>query len=48
MAKGRQSSNREIRKPKIAKPKPAVQVSPFDRPMDGATAKKGGTGKRPR
>jgi hypothetical protein len=31
MARGYQKSNREKRKPKAEKPKPAVQTSPFER-----------------
>lgn len=42
MAKSNQKSNREIRKPKSAKPKPAVQASPFDKPQGLGMPKKGG------
>jgi hypothetical protein len=31
MARGYQKSNREKRKPKAEKPKPAAQTSPFER-----------------
>jgi hypothetical protein len=31
MARGYQKSNREKRKPKVEKPKPAAQMSPFER-----------------
>jgi hypothetical protein len=31
MARGYQKSNREKRKPKAEKPKPATQTSPFER-----------------
>ena len=45
MARGIQKSNREKRKPKADKPKPAAQTSPFERGpgMGGGT----GGGKRP-
>jgi hypothetical protein len=42
MAKSNQKSNREIRKPKSAKPKPVVQASPFERPQGSGMVKKGG------
>lgn len=42
VAKRDQKSNREIRKPKSAKPKAAVQASPFDKPQGLGMAKKGG------
>lgn len=42
MAKSNQKSNREIRKPKTAKPKAAVQASPFEKPQGLGMAKKGG------
>lgn len=42
MAKSNQKSNREIRKPKSAKPKSAVPVSPFEKPLGIGMAKKGG------
>lgn len=41
MAKRHQKSNREIRKPKSAKTKPAEQASPFDRPQAMGAPKKG-------
>ena len=47
MAKGQQTSNREKRKPKSAKPAPLAQASPFAR-APGATAPKGNPGKKPR
>jgi hypothetical protein len=31
MARGYQKSNREKRKPKVEKPKPVAQTSPFER-----------------
>ena len=34
MARGEQRSNREKRKPKADKPKPAAQTSPFERGRD--------------
>jgi hypothetical protein len=38
MARGYQRSNREKRKPKAEKPKPAAQTSPFERsPGTGGT-----------
>jgi hypothetical protein len=42
MAKSNQKSNRVIRKPKSAKPKPAAQASPFEKPQGLGLAKKGG------
>ncbi|MEQ1611650.1 MAG: hypothetical protein ABL904_02775 [Hyphomicrobiaceae bacterium] len=42
MAKNNQKSNREIRKPKSVKPKPAVQASPFEKSQGLGMAKKGG------
>lgn len=42
MAKSNQKSNREIRKPKSAKPKVAVQASPFEKPQGFGMGKKGG------
>jgi hypothetical protein len=33
MAKGQKRSNREVRKPKAEKPKPAVSVSTFSSPQ---------------
>lgn len=45
MAKNNQKSNREIRKPKSAKPKAVVQASPFDKAQAPGMAKAGG-GKR--
>lgn len=47
MSKNNQKSNREIRKPKSAKPKAAVQASPFEKPQGMGMAKKGG-GKKAR
>lgn len=47
MAKSHQKSNREIRKPKSEKPKPAVQASPFEKPQGLGMAKKG-SGKQAR
>ena len=47
VAKSNQKSNREIRKPKSAKPKPTVQASPFDKPQGLGMGKKGG-GKKAR
>jgi len=46
LAKGQQKSNREVRKPKADKAKPAAQTSIFARPP-GAGAK-GGGGKKAR
>ena len=48
MAKSHQKSNREIRKPKSEKPKPAVQASPFERGAGAANPKKGSAGKQQR
>ncbi len=42
MAKSNQKSNREIRKPKSAKPKPAVQAAPFAKPQGIGMVKKDG------
>lgn len=42
MAKNNQKSNREIRKPKSAKPKVVAQASPFEKPQGMGMAKKGG------
>lgn len=47
MAKSHQKSNREIRKPKSAKPKPAASAaSPFEKPQ--AMGKKGRGGNQGR
>ena len=45
MAKTNQKSNREIRKPKSAKPKAAVQASPFEKQQGSGSMKKGAGGK---
>lgn len=43
MSKREQKSNREIRKPKSAKPKvAAAQASPFERPLSMGQKKGGG------
>ena len=42
MAKNSQKTNREIRKPKSVKGKPAEQASPFERPRGAGIAKRGG------
>ena len=47
MAKGNKKSNREIRKPKSAKPKAEVQASPFEKSPGMGMAKKG-SGKQAR
>jgi hypothetical protein len=40
MARGYQKSNREKRKPKAEKPKPAAQTSPFERGPGMSAAKR--------
>lgn len=40
MAKSKQKTNREIRKPKSAKPKPPAQSSPFEKPQGPGMGKK--------
>lgn len=41
MAKGFQKSNREKKKPKADKPKPAAQTSPFERGLGVGGPKRG-------
>ena len=48
MAKSHQKSNREIRKPKMEKPKAVVQSSTFDLTPGKANPKKGSVGKQKR
>ena len=48
MAKAFKKSNREARKPAQTKPKPAAQVSQFERALSTAAPKKGTASKQSR
>jgi hypothetical protein len=48
MAKSHQKSNREIRKPKMEKPKPVVQASTFGLTPGKSNPKKGSVGNQKR